>query len=257
MSWADETGRCACGHAVPTAAGIIRYTAPEQLRDLAEPLARDRQAGGYTAHAKFPTQIARLAAFLDRTAPSRHRDVYELGCGPGPYTPMLAARGHHVLAVDFSGGSLAINRSTVDAAGHLDRAAFVQADLRGLRIAPESCDALLICDVLQHVTRAEDRRALLQKAFSWLRPGGRFYVSFFNFSIQSRLRGDRTGAFGGVIPYERLRPRDVMTMLPAGVRVETARPMNVFHSVLADTIASRVPGAGLIARMIALTGSKS
>ncbi len=52
-----------------------------------------------------------------------------------------------------------------------------------------------MCDFLQHLGGHEARSAFLSKAFSWLAPGGYFYLSFFNFNIKNYLKGDLRGHF--------------------------------------------------------------
>jgi hypothetical protein len=124
-------------------------------------------------------------------------------------------------------------------------------------MAAESTDLLLMCDFLQHLGDRRRRDAFLTKAFGWLRPGGRFYLSFFNINIKNQVKGDVRGAFaGGGIGYERLRTCDVLAALPKGVTADDVVPMNIFAGILPDRLAARLPGASLLARMIALSGTK-
>lgn len=253
LEWTAEAGVCRCGRRVPIVDGIVRYTPQQTLAAIPEVDARDRQAAGYLAHSKFPTQLARFDRFLERPH-TVNGPVYELGCGPGPFTSKLTERGYDVVAVDFSVRSLEINRASLSTQG-ADRAAFVHADVNALRMAPESTDLLLMCDFLQHLGNQPVRDAFLQKAFSWLRPGGRFYLTFFNLNVKNRAKKDVRGSFGA-IPYERLRYKEVIGAFPSDIVVESAAPMNIFTSAAADRAATLLPGAALFARMMSISGAK-
>jgi SAM-dependent methyltransferase len=249
---------CPCGNVIAIRDGIVQYTPDGTLDQMPEVGARDRQADGYLSHSKFPTQIARVEAFLRRRG-ERSRDelAYDLGCGPGPFTAMLVRRGSRVVAVDFSGRSLAINRASIPAADRA-RVTFVRADLNALCMAPGSAQLLLMCDFLQHLGNQSVRSTFLAKAFEWLRPGGRFYLSFFNLNIKHYFAGDRQGSFSdGAIGYERLRASQVIGALPPDVTVESVTPLNVFQASRADRLAARLPGASWLARMVAVTGVKA
>jgi 2-polyprenyl-3-methyl-5-hydroxy-6-metoxy-1,4-benzoquinol methylase len=252
----DTQATCACGFVARIDQGIVRYTPPEELEKNVEVRARDRQASRYLEHSKFPTQIFRFEQFV-ASLPSQvmEKPVLELGCGPGPYTRMLLDSSYSVVAVDFSAESLDLNRRTT--AGTSKPVCYVQADLNELTMARESTNLLLMCDFLQHLGHLDTRNAFLTKAFSWLAPGGHFYLSFFNFNIKNYFLGDLHGAFaGGAIRYERLLPNEVVAALPDSTRVDSVVPLNIFRHARPDRLASAVPGARYLARMIAISGRK-
>jgi hypothetical protein len=117
---------------------------------------------------------------------------------------------------------------------------------------------LLMCDFLQHLGNRGARDAFLVRAFEWLRPGGAFCLTFFNFNVKNYLKRDRRGTFAdGAIGYERLLYRDVIRALPPGVSVDAVTPLNIFHGATADRMASMVPGARWLSRMIMIAGSKA
>ena len=114
-----------------------------------------------------------------------------------------------------------------------------------------------MCDFLQHLGDHKVRRVFLSKAFERLAPGGFFYPSFFNFNIKNYLNSDLHGSFAsGAIRYERLLHQDVMEALPRDITVDSIVPLNVFHGVIYDRLASALPGARYLARMIAICGRK-
>ena len=78
---------------------------------------------------------------------------------------------------------------------------FVQADLNDTFFVPDSTDVLLMADFLQHLGPEAVQRRFLRNAFEALRPGGRFYLSFFNTNLKNRLKSDINGSFAdGAIP---------------------------------------------------------
>jgi len=232
--------------------GILRYD--PKLRETGKPEmhARDRQAAGYLAHSKFPTQIHRMERFVASVTPPRNDlPVLDLGCGPVPATGMLRRAGFPVLAADISYRSLEINRDASD-----EEVAFVQADLTDMKFVEGSVGGLMMADFLQHLGAAEVQREFLCNAFTALRPGGWFFLSFFNVNVKHRLRANIEGNFGEGIAYRRLEPSEVQGMLPPGVEVGRVSYMNIFQQPLPDTLASALPGARHLARMAILTGRK-
>jgi len=94
--------------------------------------------------------------------------VLDLGCGAGiPATRELAARGLHVLGVDFSAVQLRRARLLVPAAS------LVQADMTELHLQAGVIDAVVSFYALIHVPLA-DQQTLFPRIRSWLRPGGHF-----------------------------------------------------------------------------------
>lgn len=135
---------------------------------------------------------------------------------------------------------------------------FAQADLNDFHVQPNSIELLLMADFLQHLGDAEKRRIFLRRMFDGLRPGGWFYLSFFNVNLKNRLKRDVVGSFcNGGIRYERLEPREVESMLPADVSVVKRYAMNISHDPRLDFWLSHLPYAQLFARMFVLIGRKT
>jgi ubiquinone/menaquinone biosynthesis C-methylase UbiE len=119
----------------------------------------------------------RLAARLGAAPDSR---VLELGCGPGYFSPSLAAvipSGKLVLA-DLQRPMLALARGRVEAYPNVG---FVQADATRLPLESATFDAVVIVLMLGEVP---DRNACVAECRRVLRPGG---AAFF---AETRRDGD-------------------------------------------------------------------
>jgi SAM-dependent methyltransferase len=100
--------------------------------------------------------------------------VLEAGCGVGAQTVTLAQRSPKArfVSVDISSESIAqAVRATQDAG--VTNVQFGQADIFTLPFAPESFDHVFVCFVLEHLSRAAQALASLERL---LRPGGTITV---------------------------------------------------------------------------------
>jgi len=96
-------------------------------------------------------------------------DAVDLAAGEGRHALWLAGLGWRVTAVDFSDVGLDRGRAQPGA----DRVAWVTADVTSWSAEPESLDLVLVAYL--HLAEAQVT-ALLTRAVSWLRPGGRLLV---------------------------------------------------------------------------------
>jgi hypothetical protein len=99
----------------------------------------------------------------------------------------------------------------------------------------------------------ETQQVFLAKIFKALKPGGWFYLSFFNTSLIDRLKGDFEGVRGN-IPFRRLSLDEVSGMLPDCIAVERKYVTNVFNGAGLDRIGSRLPFASHFASMAVIEG---
>lgn len=157
--------RCGLAHTQPVPASMDRFY-PH----------RYRQYGGWTLKALRALYTHRVRGWL-RHLPPRGR-VLEVGCGAGWMLSALREHGWRVIGSE---------RSTVGAHAALDAnqiPTFV-GDLDA--VAPESCDLVILFQVLEHLTDPLDA---LQKSAQVLRRGGTMVVAVPNAaSWQARAFG--------------------------------------------------------------------
>lgn len=256
LSFSDEGARLCCNLANGSSfrSGFLIHDPLTDKPVPPEMLVRDQDAFNYISHPKFPTQLARLKRFIQSKAASEQGGkVLDLGCGPGPTTKLLLEAGYDVVAVDFSIQSLALNAQHCgEKHGH---ALFVQGDLNAIEFTDGAADGLMMADFLQHLGDKQTQRAFLQKIFRALKPGGWFYLSFFNTNLLNRIQRDLEGARKN-IPFRRLTLGEVRGMLPAGLEIECQSVMNIFNAAGLDRIATRLPFAPLFAHMAVIEGRR-
>jgi ubiquinone/menaquinone biosynthesis C-methylase UbiE len=105
--------------------------------------------------------------------------VVELGVGDGRIALQAAARGRQVIGVDLSTAMLDRCRQRAAELGVSDKLALVQADFRHFQLDESAALIALPYHSLGHVTAIEEKRAVVERVFSQLRPGGRFLFDDF------------------------------------------------------------------------------
>lgn len=247
--------RCSLGCGFAYNEGIVDMLGLDQRMRHSEIEARDRQAKGYMAHSKFPTQVRRFEEFISilpdwlKTYP-----VLDLGCGPGPTTAMLTDAGFAPLSIDFSRESLMLNAAMRPSS----RALYVCCDLNRIELAKHSCGVAVMADFLQHLGSAEAQRILLRKVANALIAEGKFFLSFFNFNLKNRIKRDRVGTFAeGKIGYQRSTAQEMFRLLPPELKVTDVIPMNIFHRPNLDRLAASIPLVSrALSRMLVFIGHK-
>ena len=128
------------------------------------------------------------AARLLRRVPLDCSSVLELGPGPGAMTRVLLARGHKVTVVENDPEALKVLESlgAEVIAGNLDGTDWLEA------IAGRRFDAILACDLLEHLRNPED---LLRRLDALLAPMGRLVISVPNIAYAGVVAAMRHGIF--------------------------------------------------------------
>ncbi len=127
--------------------------------------------------------------WLDRRVPLAGRTIMDLGCGPGLYTARYARRGGLVTGLDFSSNSLAYARKTAEVANlAID---YRRADY--LKDAFPGDQDLVTMIYGDYCAMAPDnRRLVLDKVRSSLKPGGIFLFDVFSTGMFDALREETT-----------------------------------------------------------------
>jgi len=117
--------------------------------------------------------------------------VLDAGCGGGRYSRVAAIAGATVIGADHSE---AVEKARAVCDG-LDRAAFVQADLKRLPLAPASFDVVFSIGVMHHDA---DTRRVFDSVAGMVAPGGRLAVWLYRRNtrwqewLNNRLRARTT-----------------------------------------------------------------
>lgn len=98
----------------------------------------------------------------------------DLGCGTGALTLPLARQATKVVAVDVSSAMIDHLRRNAEAAG-LTNVDGRTAPIEQLELAPGSVDVIVSNYALHHL-RDKDKQVVVQRAATWLRPGGRLVI---------------------------------------------------------------------------------
>ena len=98
----------------------------------------------------------------------------DLGCGSGQLTLPLACLCNEVLAVDIDAGAIDLLRTRAEREQLTNIEAIIQP-LETLDLPPASVD-LVVSNYALHHLRDADKQLLLERSFTWLRPGGRLVI---------------------------------------------------------------------------------
>jgi cyclopropane fatty-acyl-phospholipid synthase-like methyltransferase len=163
---------------------------------------------------------------------SEGSDVLELGCGSGPAAAVLSA-GRRYVGVDLSRVQLSIARRRVP------HATFVRGDFTSMDFRSASFDGVVAFYVFMHVPR-EELAPTFERAFGWLRPGGRLMLTLSAGDNEDVIEPDWLGVpmfFAGFTPEtnERLLRETGFHLEISEVReeVEARYGLARFHWVIA------------------------
>jgi ubiquinone/menaquinone biosynthesis C-methylase UbiE len=159
---------------------------------------------------RTPAERAAWDRILDLVLAGRGPgEALDVGSGTGFLSFELAARGHHVVGVDFAPAMIAEARRKAAASGISVR--FEQADAERLPFAASSFDLVMTRHVLWTLPHPE---AAIDEWIRVLRPGGRLVVVDSQFSVGVLSAGENArssqeyAAIGDRLPFLGGRPRE-------------------------------------------------
>jgi ubiquinone/menaquinone biosynthesis C-methylase UbiE len=159
---------------------------------------------------RTPAERAAWDRILDLVLAGRGPgEALDVGSGTGFLSFELAARGHHVVGVDFAPAMIAEARRKAAASGISVR--FEQADAERLPFAAGSFDLVMTRHVLWTLPHPE---AAIDEWIRVLRPGGRLVVVDSQFSVGVLSAGENArssqeyAAIGDRLPFLGGRPRE-------------------------------------------------
>lgn len=140
---------------------------------------------------------SRKPAFMDRSVnwigetmpPAFYPRLLDLGCGPGLYTQRFAKTGYKVTGVDFSKRSIEYARETAkkqDLSIDYVFEDYLKLALKGVY----DLVTLIYCDY--DAMSGSKRKLMMKKAYSSLRPGGRFLLDVCSVRLYETIEESRT-----------------------------------------------------------------
>src|SRR5206468_3021479 len=166
---------------------------------------------------RTPAERAAWDRILDLILPARGGiDALDAGCGTGFLSFELAARGHHVIGVDFAPSMIAEARRKAAELG-VSSVRFEEADAEQLPFTPASFDLVISRHLLWTLPHPE---AAVDEWIRVLRPGGRLVVVDGQFdaggsagSPESARRSAEYATIGDQLPFLGGRPREEVEAL--------------------------------------------
>ena len=189
------------------------------------------------AGAERAAVFARYFDVVPATLLGDGRTVLDAGCGSGRWAAEVARRGAEVIALD-------LGRSVEIAARHVGAsAAFLQADVRHVPVAPASVDLAYSLGVLHHV---DDTALAVRRIVEAVRPGGWFLVYLY-YALDERGPLFRV-VFGAVDLVRRVvsslpqrLAAAITTVIAAFVYLPLARTARILDSIGLGRAADRLP----------------
>jgi SAM-dependent methyltransferase len=219
--------RCqgALGESLACAGCGARWEAAQGIPSLREPSdPRTEAVRAFYEEAPFPgypprdslawlrarAERSELLRLLDRAIPGDAR-LLELGCGTGQVSLFLASANRVVIGADLTRGALRVGEAARRRYG-IDRALFVETDLRVPGLRPAAFDVVYSSGVLHHTP---DPRASFASLARLVRPGGVVVLGLYNAYARlphrlrraaARLTGFRWIPFDPVLRDRRREP---------------------------------------------------
>ncbi len=125
-------------------------------------------------HGALPGLHDVVSRVIEVAMPAKDDVVVDLGCGTGALTLPIAEKAQTVIAVDISDEMLQELRNKAKASG-MTNISVVSDAIEKLTLKPESIDVIVTNYALHHL-RDPDKALVVQRAYDWLKPGGRIVI---------------------------------------------------------------------------------
>jgi len=216
----------------------------------------DRRAQRWEHHGSAGLERV-VDALVEACAPAADRDVVDLGCGNGQLSLPLARAGARVLAVDISARMIETVEQKAAQEGLSVRTAV--RPVQELAVEPESLD-LVVSNYAMHHLYDDEKRAVLESAVTWLRPGGRVVLGDMMFG-RGATRHDREVIGAKVRVMLRRGPAGWWRIAKNAARFtlrirERPLPMETWIEMFRDAGLTEVAGARVVAEAAIVVGSK-
>jgi ubiquinone/menaquinone biosynthesis C-methylase UbiE len=136
----------------------------------------DSRVASWSDQVRTDPAFRRIRDDVNAAAPPHPTDVVvDLGAGAGLLALQFATVAAHVTAVDIAPKMLDSLAAAARRQGS-GNVSTVVTDLSNFDLAPSSVDLVVSSYALHHLPDAE-KHALLQRVYTWLRPGGRLVIA--------------------------------------------------------------------------------
>ena len=159
-----------------------------------------------------------------KLAPYKKHSVLDLGCGTGKALLHLIPHAAALIGIDFSLESLYRLKSKLDAAGYPENVHLIHGDATHPSLRKGSFDVITCIQLLQAFPDRETRLAVLTEAHRMAKPGARFVLSVFHYSLLKRARArtikdpaqdvyEREGLHLGELYYHNYTGKEIAQLL--------------------------------------------
>jgi Methylase involved in ubiquinone/menaquinone biosynthesis len=237
---------------------------PKRLDDIARRLGIrhqqqvwDQRAWSWD-HGDNPGLKKVLDEVVHTAAPQAGMVAVDLGAGSGQLSIPLATTCKQVVAVDVSSAMIELLRANATKA-KLSNVDTRVVPIEELTLEPESVD-LVVSNYCMHHLRDEDKEAVVQASYRWLKPGGKLVIGDMMFGRGSSAR-DREIIIKKVLLLARKGPGGWWRIAKNSIRFlarvqERPIPMDRWLSLLKEAGFIEIAGKEIIAEAAVVVGTK-
>lgn len=225
----------ACGRSFPITDGIPRFVVPDltQVHNQHEWQWKQSEMKARNEQAVFYDRLFGLRLLTPFEVPMTIKGLLgdrqyfgtlaEIGCGTGRMLQHFADYADFIVGVDLSLESLRRCCERMQRLGVTKRALIVHADASFLPFRGASFDAIVSCQMIEHVPSDRTRRLVITEITRILKPNGRYAISGYQWSWFAKLAGPKEGMHKGGIYYYRFTREEFVQLIGEHLTVESLR----------------------------------